>query len=358
MKIAFFIKSFYGGGAERVAVNLANELSKRHEVTIIVAIKSGAYLHTVSPSVQIVTLSRPAIRHIAFELHKLQEKIQFEVLVSNLVHENIFASIGWIRCKDKFKLVKVEHNKIMDEIAIGSKFKIKITKILWFITKNIGSITLGVSKGVANNLNLNGVKNVGHVYNPIITYADISKKIRHVNTRDKKLLFVGRLVRQKNPHLAIEILKMLHDQGQMYKLTFAGEGPLKSELIELAESHALLQYVDFLGFVDNLQKVYLDNKFLLLTSNFEGFGNVLVESAYHGCIPIARNVEFGPNEILTSLKIGKLIEERNSKESFCNFITNSIEYFDLGFAQAELEDKFSVKNVCMNYEKIFESISK
>src|SRR5699024_10126562 len=62
------------------------------------------------------------------------------------------------------------------------------------------------------------------------------------------------------------------------KLVIIGEGPKKLELQQLAKSLNILNQVHFLGWVDNPFPILRRSDVFVLTSKFEGFGNVLVEA--------------------------------------------------------------------------------
>ncbi|WP_282058823.1 glycosyltransferase [Lentibacter algarum] len=356
MKIAFFIKSFYGGGAERVVINLANELVKNHDVFVIVADKSGHYTSNVSSEVEIIELKRASIRQIIFDLPNLSKKYSFDVLISNLVHENIFASIGWLFCKRSFPLVKVEHNKISAEMDVGTRIKILITKLMWRLTKNIGTQTVGVSQGVCDDLKARGVKFVQKIYNPILTANDIQEKKADTNRDNDRLLFVGRLVEQKNPLMAVRILKNLRERGGCQTLTIAGEGPLECIIKEHVKRYGLEKYVNMLGFVEDISSLYFDHQFLLLTSEFEGFGNVIVEASYRGCIPISRDIEFGPSEIISNPDIGILLPKNAAEIDFAKIIESYDSAADRNRIRSELEGRFSVSKISEQYQNIIRDI--
>lgn len=353
MNIALFIRSFYGGGAERVVINLANELSKTNQVHILVAEDSGHHKNLVSSSIKITQLKKSSIKNIALELPTIHKELKFDVLISNLIHENIFSSIGWLRSGRKFSLIKIEHNKIEREMRVGSNFKYLITKILSELTKNIGSKTIGVSKGVTNDLRLKGVKHVDTIYNPIINEKSIhSKKTTTNETKDFKILFVGRLVQQKNPMLAVQTIEHLLKNNKNYTLTIAGEGPLENQLHEYIKSHHLTNNVKVVGFVKNITNLYRQHQYLLLTSKFEGFGNVLVEAAYNGCAPISLDIDFGPSEIINDPRIGILLPSNSKAIDIAKKIEQRNSKIDLNWAKKDLVHRFGIRRITQEYESL------
>ncbi|WP_422048486.1 glycosyltransferase [Shimia sp.] len=354
MIVAFFIKSFYGGGAEKVVVNLANALSKRYAVKIFVAQNDGVYKNLVGSSIEVIELGQPSIRSIVTELPKLHKEHKFDVLISNLVHENIFASLGWLFSFRGFKLIKVEHNKVFDEMAAASKAKAFITKALWALTKNLGTLTIGVSKGVCDDLTTNGVRRVRYIYNPILDARSRSRD-RGVKA-GHKILFVGRLVDQKDPLLALKVVREILKKDSRFSLTIAGEGPLKSEILEFVQANKMGDAVKLVGFQKDIETLYENHDFLVLTSKFEGFGNVIVEAAHRGCIPIVADVPFGPNEIVTSSKIGVLVNSRDNIGAYVDAMLSKSSAFDFEFAQKELRQRFGIESISDQYSELIEEL--
>lgn len=109
-----------------------------------------------------------------------------------------------------------------------------------------------------------------------------------INTNKKKtVLHVGLLSKQKRQDLLLEIWKRVEENRPEWSLKIIGDGPLYTKLTEKA--HVLqLQRVEFLGF-QSPQPYYDEASLFCLTSGYEGFGLVLVESMAYGCIPMAFN---------------------------------------------------------------------
>lgn len=102
-----------------------------------------------------------------------------------------------------------------------------------------------------------------------------------------ELLFVGRLVTEKNVSKILSIWHTVHSSMPDYCLTIVGDGPLRKQLETLVDELALPR-VNFEGF-QNPTKYYRRAKFLLMTSKFEGWAMTLGEAMTHGCVPIAEH---------------------------------------------------------------------
>ncbi|MDR0339696.1 MAG: glycosyltransferase, partial [Desulfovibrio sp.] len=88
----------------------------------------------------------------------------------------------------------------------------------------------------------------------------------------------GRLNRQKGQHLLLHLLRMLLDKGLDARLVIAGRGEREAELKALAGELDLRERVDFVGFMDDLAPFWAEIDLFVLSSLWEGFGNVVIEA--------------------------------------------------------------------------------
>jgi len=120
------------------------------------------------------------------------------------------------------------------------------------------------------------------------------------------ILSVGDLKPQKNHEMLIRAFARLPPQLHA-KLTIVGDGPLKPQLVSLVSELNLQLRVLFAGYQNDPYKWYLSADLFVLTSKWEGFGNVLVESLECGTPVISTDCQSGPAEILDNGRYGKLV---------------------------------------------------
>lgn len=117
------------------------------------------------------------------------------------------------------------------------------------------------------------------------------------------VLFVGRLAPEKNPQLAVEAAA-----AAGAPLTIAGEGSLEQSL----RSHLLDRgngpAVDMRGFVERPWELYSRHRVLLVTSRYESFGNMIVESLAAGTPVVSADCDFGPRELIAGARFSRLCE--------------------------------------------------
>ncbi|MCU8055571.1 glycosyltransferase [Shewanella sp. SM34] len=145
------------------------------------------------------------------------------------------------------------------------------------------------------------VRYIPNSYSPLCTSFnsnDIDKfRISYNLDESQFLLFSGRLSYEKNVDFIIKSYRRYIDCGGKKKLLIAGDGPERNNLIFLTKSLLLSEYVVFLGNIDNIELVYSISDTLILASNHEGFGMVLLEAIDFGLHIISSNCPSGPSTI-------------------------------------------------------------
>jgi glycosyltransferase involved in cell wall biosynthesis len=140
--------------------------------------------------------------------------------------------------------------------------------------------------------------------NPITTINSISAQ------KLNKIVFVGRLeFEQKRPELALEIWSRLANVFPDWEFIFLGDGIDRLQL----ENQVLtrnIKNVSFKGFVDPVP-YYQEASIICMTSEYEGFGIVLVEAMNVGVVPISFSNWSSIHDIITDKENGILVENDN-----------------------------------------------
>ena len=119
------------------------------------------------------------------------------------------------------------------------------------------------------------------------------------------ILAVGRLVKVKQFDRLIKAFAQINQTRSM-QLVILGEGPEHSRLLQLTNQLELADVIHFQGFVDNPWVFMKHAKMLVLTSQVEGFGNVIVEAMAVDCPVIATDCG-GPSDIIEHMINGLIV---------------------------------------------------
>lgn len=121
------------------------------------------------------------------------------------------------------------------------------------------------------------------------------------------LLFIGRLKPQKRPDLLLEALARARRRLDV-RLWLCGDGPLRGEVERRIAELGLAGAVDLLGFQDNPFALMARADLMVMTSDFEGLPNALIEAQGLGLPAVATRCPFGPDEIVVDGVTGRLVD--------------------------------------------------
>lgn len=151
-----------------------------------------------------------------------------------------------------------------------------------------------ISQSISDKIKkIEGNKNkIHYIGNPV----DIKKKgIINRPSSYKKFLYIGRL---NNHEKRIDVLfNALEKLQGNWELRIIGDGPSKDELYSLAFNLGINQRIIWDGWKDNPWEEVKEASLLILSSDYEGFGLVLIESLVRGIPVVSTNCD-GPNEII------------------------------------------------------------
>jgi glycosyltransferase involved in cell wall biosynthesis len=177
------------------------------------------------------------------------------------------------------------------------------------------------SKGAGQNLIENtGLSrdNLKQIYNPI-DIDNVQKLCQEpvqstVFEHSPILLGCGRLEKQKGFRYFIDALPQIHEEYPDAQIVLLGDGTLRQDLKEQAKELNINDRVHLFGFVDNPYKYMRAADVFVLSSIWEGFGNVVVEALACGTPIVSTDCPSGPGEILQDGTWGELIPTRNSSK--------------------------------------------
>lgn len=322
LKICIVTPSFAGGGAERIAVNLANQyFSCNHSVSVVAFNMDGPFRNDLSPNIDVINLGVSRTRQTFFKiklLRKIIENIKPDLIISVLRDSSIFLGIACYFNKD-IKLMYLEANT-MDKVQKMFFPKQFFYKFLMRLSYKKAYAVVANSYGTQQDLLKNKIitKNkITVIGNPVLSNDFeilASEMLNHPWFSDKSLktiLNVGRLTVQKNHKMLIDSFAEVLKHIPVARLIILGTGEEKDNLKEHTKNLGVEEYIEFVDFQPNPYPWYKNSDLFVLTSIFEGFGNVLVEAMACGTPVISTDCPGGPKEILDNGKYGDLVPVNN-----------------------------------------------
>lgn len=121
----------------------------------------------------------------------------------------------------------------------------------------------------------------------------------HSSLNNNNVVFVGRLSHEKGVMRLLRIWKRVSDEMPDLTLSIYGKGDARGEMERFISEQGLSNVV-FCGFCKDLESIYSHADLLLMTSDTEGFGMVLIEAMYFGVPCISFDCPISPKEIIAN----------------------------------------------------------
>ena len=315
-RIAFFLPSLAGGGAERVCVNLADGfLGYGFEVDFALAQAAGPLLRAIPAGARILDLGArrtfSALRPLAAYLRRERPY----ALIAAPDHANLIAVWAELLAGAGTRVVVTNHVNASLSIRNSPKLQEKLYPQLLRLFQPGAYAIVSVSSGAADDLaRLAGIprQRITVIYNPVVTPDIHSLRAAPLDHpwfaagQPPVVLAAGRLTAQKDYPTLLRAFVALRGQRPA-RLIILGEGEQRAELQALIESLDLAADVDLPGFVANPYAFMARCGVFVLPSAWEGFGIVLAEALACGAQVVATDCPSGPAEILENGKYGRLV---------------------------------------------------
>ena len=319
--VSIFLPSLAGGGAERAMLHLAEGLVNHGlKVDLVLSKAEGEYLAQVANGVRVIDLKSkyPKIFGILFSTLALKRYLQQEQPRFLLATLDIFGTSTWAQrlASVPTKVVLCVQNNLSKRFQGGrslilKKVKFDLVRHFYPWADGIVAVSEGVAKDLTQIANLLS-PNIRVIHNPVVKpnlFEKAKESIEHPWLASQKvpvMLGAGRLTKQKDFPTLIRAFAKVRTQFDS-RLIIIGEGEERPRLETLVRQLGLTEDVSLPGFVDNPYKYMARSALFVMSSSWEGFGNVLVEAMAVGTPVVSTDCPSGPAEILEYGKYGKLV---------------------------------------------------
>ena len=200
-----------------------------------------------------------------------------------------------------------------------------LRKFLWtFLLKKVEIVTCPtkITLQYIKNLKITDKTKLKLLYDPVISIREIAKKKgQNISNYNDDFIAVGRLTKQKNFEFLIKNFSEAVKINNSLRLSIFGDGEEKKKLINLINKHNLQKNVTLRLFKENIFPYIARSKSLILTSDWEDPGFVLIEAAICKTFLISSNCKNGPIEILDNNKAG-LLFDKNITNDFIKVLSD------------------------------------
>lgn len=360
MKILFTISCLSYGGAEKNLVLVANYLSERHKVIIC-----------------------------NFNEHETKQDLNKRIKCFDKNIEETKGKFGWIALrKSQYSFLKevclneepdiiVSFLPIPNALAVlcGKKLHIpvviseradpfqqlsKLDRIIHAIYNQADGAVFQTN-GVRDFYNKKLQEKSVVIPNPVVN--NYSKITHDYYNAKKEIVSVGRFeIVQKRQDLLLKASKIVFKKYPEYKVVFWGDGSDEYRLKKLAKELQIEDKVIFAGVTSSVLKKVNQSEIFVLSSDYEGIPNVLIEAMSIGMPCVATDCSpGGAKMLLENGKVGKLVECGNYEElakKIIYFIENREKEKEYGVYAKKSIERFSYSKIMDQWETYLESIFK
>lgn len=288
MRITFFIGGLKDGGAERVTCNLANYLvGKGHEVEILTMGESDSYPldYRVTRQVLLYNKERKSVlRNIYTRKRRLKEYLEqhecdcyvvmLPLTTILLLSMKKYTKAQIIASERSYpanlSLITRASLLLLSKRAKGWVFQTPLVRE-WY-GKHIGGAKFAIIPNAVNEAFL------------LSPYDGVRKKV---------IVAIGRMTNGKNYSLLLNAFAKISAELPDYKLIILGEGYKRNELQLLAQDLCISSKVDMPGYVKDIPSRLYAASLYVLTSNYEGMPNTLMEAMALGLPCISTDCDGG-----------------------------------------------------------------
>ena len=312
MKITLLISSLSGGGAERVVCNIANYLSARgHDVTVLTVSSKRTY--SISEAVRCVSLDDGMSKsrfHFADSIRKVIKIRRFFETERPDIYVSFLPKLT--------ELIMLSRKRIDAPIIVAERGNpeafVNSSSVNGLIFRKLYAKADGYvfqTTDAKKFYQQNGIDTTNSIIIPNAINSDsLVEPFR--GARRKVIVGAGRLSSQKNFLLLIEAYSMISDELKEYSVEIFGEGPEKSALQKRIDELELNEKVHLMGYSVNLHAEMNDAALFVLSSDYEGMPNALMEAMAMGIPSISTDCPIGgPSFLIDQGKNGLLVPPSN-----------------------------------------------
>ncbi|WFM69995.1 glycosyltransferase [Halomonas sp. CKK8] len=313
--ISVLLPDLRGGGVERIRIVLAHEFSRvGHDVEFVLMKARGELLHEAKASFPVIDLATHRARGMPLALARYLRHRRPDTLLAAMWPLSVIAPVATRLSGHRCEVVVSEHNTLSVQYRDWGRLHRGLMRASMALGYRLADHRLGVSTGVVEDIaRMSGLGSDAFdmVHNPVPPRsAPAPEAIEAAEAlwdgpSGARVVTVGSMKAQKNHSLLLRAFARLDRPDA--RLMFVGDGKGRDELASLARELGVADRVILAGFHPDPKPFYQTADLFALSSNYEGFGNVIVEAMACGTPVVSTDCPSGPGEILDGGKFGRLV---------------------------------------------------
>jgi len=365
-KLMLVLPSMAGGGAEKVALLLLSSFDKeKYDIFLVLFKKEGEYLAQVPEHINIISLHKKTkfdVFALIWRLRNTFKRIKPDAILSFLTYTNAVSIISAFLSGYLEKIIISQRN--YHKLEEDSKIKKFIYPFLYRMAKKIIVISKGLKDSLVTDWKVSADR-ICVIYNPVDLAKVILLKEENIEhpcfnkiQEGRIIINIGRLEKQKNQELLLMAFKNVLEKADAF-LIILGKGSLRERLEKKAEELGIESRVYFVGFQNNPFTWLRRSDIFVLSSDFEGFGNVIIEAMACGVPVVSTDCPYGPGEIITHLENGLLVKPRDYEglaEAITFVLSNPEVASRLRSNALQTVKQYDINRIGMQYEEVLKEV--
>lgn len=350
-RLAIVITGLTRGGAERVTSFLSNYFSDSGREVYLISLTTGEHAYALSDVVNIIELDASHITNTLSKyffmirsLRKTIKRIKPNAVLGMMSYSGSLAALACLGLKIPFLISE------RNDPNTSTSFSEKEKKVIAYIHRHfVARAILQTESARSYYFSKDDDRGV-IIPNPL--YLEEMPPANTALTKSRLIVTAGRLNNQKNHELLLDAFALVHEQHPEYSLTIYGEGEERTSL-ELQREYLGLKGSVFLpGNEKNLFSRFQEAELFVLSSNFEGMPNALIEAMAMGLPCITTDYSEGRGTVIID-RINGLVVPRNQVQTLSNAMLWCIEHptdaEQLGLEAAKIRKQLDSQVVCKQW---------
>lgn len=324
MLITFRLSSMGFGGAERVFLSVADALSRNDPGIVIHFVVDQLGLGeteeiTRKLGFRLIGLESARTARSILPFRDYINSFRPDVVISAYTDTNMAMLLSTKLARHKCLSIVTEHASLDEHWQNASWKRRLMLNAFVSIGYRLADHVLTVSGGIARQITqrLKHKTKVSCIHNPVRFHGDDA--VRDCRTESAQagnatILAVGRITQQKDYLNLLSAFRLVLAKRDARLIIVGGvhEAAEKKRLDDFIQTHGLSSKVEFAGYTENVAAFYRTADLFVLSSSWEGFGNVLVEALAFGLPIVSTDCNHGPAEILCNGQYGALVPVGNA----------------------------------------------
>ena len=347
-KVMFIVYSGSCGGAERVVSRLSEYLTnKNYECSIVIFSEKNDFFKNENIKVISLKLNRKSSLRKFFsatrQLRKVMKKNKPDTIVSFLDYQNICVVLAHAFLSSK--LIVSERNDPMKR----SCFIRKLCNIFYRRADRVVFQSEYSKSCYPKSIQKKGII----ISNPLP--CDMSIEYPYIGYDSDTIISVSRLSKQKNIPLLIEAMLNTHKVFPSLKLKIFGAGELKEEISNLINERNASDFITLEGFSTSVCEEISKSRLFVLSSDYEGVSNAMLEALAIGIPVISTRTDGGATTYIHHKENGYLVEKGNVNEltqAMCELLSDKDTCKKLHDSSIVLNQELSINSIGNLWETV------